>query len=75
MRLTVYESENGDFKILFKEKIMAGLAGYVEKGALSKTGITVAINGLLEFREVLESLAIENVVAFAMSFEISSIFL
>lgn len=65
MRLTVYESENGDFKILFKEKIMAGLAGYVEKGALTKTGITVAINGLLEFREVLESLAIENVVAFA----------
>ena len=36
MRLSVYETtEAGTFTILFKDKIMAGLAGYVEEGALS----------------------------------------
>ena len=36
MRLSVYETtETGTFTILFKDKIMAGLAGYVEEGALS----------------------------------------
>ena len=29
MRLTVYDVNGNDFKILFKEKIMAGLAIYV----------------------------------------------
>lgn len=41
MRLSVYETtETGAFTILFKDKIMAGLAGYVEEGALSPEGIT-----------------------------------
>ena len=39
MRLTVYDAEKTVFKILFKEKIMAGLAGYVENGMLSHEGI------------------------------------
>ena len=30
IRLTLYETEGQSFKILFREKIMAGLAGYVE---------------------------------------------
>ena len=30
IRLTLYETEAGHFKTLFREKIMAGLAGYVE---------------------------------------------
>ena len=30
MRVTVYEVDGTVFRILFKEKIMAGLAGYVE---------------------------------------------
>lgn len=39
MRLSVYETtEAGTFTILFKDKIMAGLAGYVEEGALSPRG-------------------------------------
>ena len=39
MRLSVYETtEAGTFTILFKDKIMAGLAGYVEEGALSPPG-------------------------------------
>ena len=35
MRVTVYEVDGTVFRILFKEKIMAGLAGYVENKKLS----------------------------------------
>ena len=39
IRLSVYDAEKTNFKILFKEKIMAGLASYVEDGVLSPEGI------------------------------------
>ncbi len=65
MRLTVYETDGTNFKILFKEKFMAGLAGYVEGGILSAEGIECAYTGLLDFRETLESLDIENTAVFA----------
>ncbi len=65
MRLTVYHVKQENFQILFREKQMAGLAGYVEKGALSEDGIRCACDGLLEFRKTLRSLHIENVVVFA----------
>lgn len=38
IRLSVYDAEKTNFKILFKEKIMAGLASYVEDGVLSPEG-------------------------------------
>ena len=65
MRLTVYEINGKSFKILFKEKIIAGLAGYVDKGVLSAEGIECAGNGLLEFKETVESLNIKNIAVFA----------
>ncbi|MGN0505582.1 MAG: hypothetical protein ACI4FZ_03420 [Lachnospiraceae bacterium] len=66
MRLTVYEAENHNFKILFKEKIMAGLAGYVENGCISEDGIHRAYEGLLEFKNTLELLGItEKIYVFA----------
>lgn len=65
VRLTLYETTDGDFKILFKEKIMAGLAGYVCDGRLSAEGIERACSALLEFKQTLEALDIENVAAFA----------
>ena len=43
MRLTVYKVKNGSFKILFKDKRMAGLAGYVEKGCISDRGIKLSL--------------------------------
>ena len=56
MRLTVYETtETGGFTILFKDKVMAGLAGYVEDGALSLDGIARAVLGLMSFRNTLEA--------------------
>ncbi len=65
MRLTLYQTQGENFKILFREKIMAGLAGYVEDGFLSKEGIECACKGLLTFKEILETLMIENVNVFA----------
>lgn len=65
MRLTVYETEDNSFKILFREKSMAGLAGYVENGTLSDEGILCACRGLLKFKKILTSLDIQGVVIFA----------
>lgn len=60
MRLTVYKVKNGTFKILFKDKKMAGLAGYVEKGRISKRGIRRACDLLMEFKSTLESFDITD---------------
>lgn len=65
IRLTVYETEGQSFRILFREKIMAGPAGYVEDGKLSAEGIECACAGLLTFRKILQTLQIENVRIFA----------
>ena len=60
MRLTVYETNAGSFAVLFKDKVMAGLAGYVEEGVLSREGIARACQGLLSFQAVLEALDIRR---------------
>lgn len=65
IRLTLYETENQGFKILFREKIMAGLAGYVEDGKLSAEGIECACTGLLTFRGILQTLQIDSARVFA----------
>lgn len=65
MRLTVYSVDKESFTILFKEKIMAGLANYMEHGILTEEGIRRAGDGLLSFVKTLEHLEIGNVSAFA----------
>lgn len=66
IRLTVYAIKDGEkFRILFREKIMAGLAGYVKGGALSAEGIACACGALLEFRRILELLNIYEAAVFA----------
>lgn len=65
IRLTLYETREQSFKILFREKIMAGLAGYVEDGKLSAEGIECACSGLLTFRSILQTLMIDNIRVFA----------
>ncbi len=65
IRLTLYETEGQNFKILFREKIMAGLAGYVEDGKLSAEGIECACAGLLTFRSILQTLEIDHIGIFA----------
>ena len=65
IRLSLYETDAQNFKILFREKIMAGLAGYVEDGRLSAEGIECACAGLLSFRTTLQTLNIEGTHVFA----------
>ena len=65
MRLTVYKVNGNHFKILFKEKSMTGLAGYVDNGILSLEGINCACTDLLSFKEILDSLEIHHVVVLA----------
>ena len=66
VRLTLYAiDETWHFKILFREKIMAGLAGYVENGSLTQEGIACAIAALDEFRQTLKLLDICHVAVFA----------
>ena len=66
IRLAVYETVGASFKILFKEKIIAGLAGYVENGCLTDKGIECAIDGLIEFKNILKHLGIlDNCSVFA----------
>ncbi len=65
IRLTLYETHEQSFSILFREKIMLGLAGYVENGKLSDEGIECACSGLLTFRDILQTLEIQNVSVFA----------
>ena len=65
IRLTAYDVSHTNFKILFKEKIMAGLAGYVEHGRLTPEGIDCACESLREFQNTLELLRIDHLAVFA----------
>lgn len=65
IRLTVYDISQTGFRILFKEKIMAGLAGYVENGRITEEGIDCACHSLKEFQETLQLLRIEELAVFA----------
>ena len=65
MRLTVYHAARSSFKILFKEKIMTALAGYIESGRLSDEGIDTACGALMEFKERLRVLGVTDVYVFA----------
>ncbi|MGM9663045.1 MAG: hypothetical protein ACI3WR_08160 [Oscillospiraceae bacterium] len=65
IRLTVYDMTRTSFKILFKEKIMAGLAGYVEQGRLTAEGIACACECLREFQTTLSLLEIGSLAVFA----------
>lgn len=65
IRLTVYEVNQTSFRVLFKDKIMAGLAGYVEHGRLTKDGIECACQSLQKFQNTLELLEIGNLAVFA----------
>ena len=66
IRLTVYKVKDKDFSILFKQKKMVGLAGYVDNGRMSRAGISCAAESLLEFKNVLKALNItERIYVFA----------
>lgn len=65
IRLSIYHYENGQFKLLFSKKELAGLAGYVKKGVLSPQGIQEAERILSNFRLLAENLDIKEFHVFA----------
>ena len=65
IRLTVYDLKKDSFQVLFKEKIMAGLAGYVEHGRLTQDGIDCACQNLSEFQQTVDVLEIPHLDVFA----------
>lgn len=65
IRLSIYQYENSDFKLLLGKKEMAGLAGYVQNGLLSPEGIHIAAQTLARFRTLLENLNIQALYVFA----------
>lgn len=65
IRLTVYYLDQTSFKVLFKDKIMAGLAGYVDDGILTAEGIACACRSIAQLRTTLQLLDIENLSVFA----------
>lgn len=65
IRLCVYQAEGEAFHLLFSEKVMAGLAGYVRNGALSPAGIRQAAAALTKFRELLAQFEIGHTFVFA----------
>ena len=66
IRLSVYEKKDGgDFDLLFSEKEMAGLAGYIEKGVMTEPGIARACEALWHFRYLLHLFGMEEMHVFA----------
>lgn len=65
IRLTVYRVYKDDFKILFNQKVMAGLAGYVEDNKITQEGIDTACKALANFKSIVDNFNIENLLVFA----------
>lgn len=65
MRLVIYDVWKDSYSIHYKDKIMAGLASYVKKDSLTEEGIEAAYNGLLDFKQILESRKVKEVAVFA----------
>lgn len=66
IRLSVYQIlPEGNYKLLFSKKEMAGLVSYISNGILSEAGIRRACSVLMGFRELLRQFQIEEMHVFA----------
>lgn len=66
IRLSIYRcGDDGDIRRLVHRKEMAGLAGYVQDGELTKAGIETASRILNAFKRLLDNLDVGKVYAFA----------
>lgn len=65
IRLSLYKYENNKIILLLNKKTMAGLAGYVSNGELSKEGIKTACNVLMGYKEIVENFKVDNIFVFA----------
>lgn len=65
IRLTVYRVKDHNFKILFTQKTMAGLVGYVQNGYLKQGGIDKACEVLSSYKSIFENFEIRDLYVFA----------
>lgn len=65
MRMSVYDEENGDFRIILSQKELIGLIGYAQRGILSEDGIVRVIETLRGFRATAQAVGAENFCCFA----------
>lgn len=66
IRISVYEGKtDGTVHLLFSEKEMAGLAGYVENGSMSIPGMERAAEALYNFQHLTEMLHVDEIYVFA----------
>lgn len=65
IRLSVYRWEtDGSIKLLTNRKVTAGLAGYIQDGAMSDGGLQAACGALTQFRALLDNFEIPDMYAF-----------
>lgn len=65
IRLSVYQWEGRSFQLLLNQKTTAGLAGYVQEGALSEAGILVAARVLTDYQRLLRNFNVGDMGVFA----------
>lgn len=65
IRLSIYKCENKEINLLLNKKTMAGIAGYVENGSLSKEGIEKACDVLVSYKKIIDNFDIKNISVFA----------
>lgn len=65
IRLSIYQCENGQGRLLMNRKVMAGLADYVEAGALTAQGIQAACAAVEEYRQLMKNLNFHHLHVFA----------
>ena len=65
IRLSIYQWEGEQFRLLLNKKTMAGLAGYVRHGILSDSGILVACRTLSSYRALLDNFSVPDMRVFA----------
>lgn len=65
IRLNVYKVDGDQFRLLFKNKISAGLVNYIVNGRMSMEGIQKASSVLYEFKQIVDNLEIRDLLIFA----------
>ena len=65
IRLSIYHCEGKEYRLLIHKKTMAGLAGYVQDGVLSDSGILVACRTLAGYRALLDNFNVTHMHVFA----------
>lgn len=65
IRLSIYQCEGRSFRLLLHKKEMAGLAGYIKKGTLTRKGMERACQALIGFRDILANFSIDHVSVFS----------